>query len=135
MALADRPGCSVWNPGLQPGAIVTWTAACVDGLAQGTGTLTWTVSEGVQTETGRLQDGRRSTGHWVIRLADGDVHEGPYVDGERHGHWVVRSASGTVGEGPYVDGEKHGDWVLRGPDGDPEVWRFENGELVTIVER
>ena len=92
LEISGRPGCYVWNPNPQPGETVTWTAACAGGLAQGTGTLTWTVSEGVQTETGRLQDGRRSTGHWVVRLADGGVQEGPYVDGERHGDWVLRAA-------------------------------------------
>ena len=140
MALADRPGCSVWNPGLEPGATVTWTAACADGVAHGSGTLTWTVSEGIQTNTGRLEAGQFA-GHWVVRFANGNVSEGPmvggepnghwvqrftdggtsegsYVAGERNGHWIHRfAASGNVGEGPYVNGEQTGHWVFRTPDG------------------
>ena len=45
-------------------------------------------------------------GHFVIREADGDVAEGPYVDGERNGNWVVRFANGTVEERLYRDGEQ-----------------------------
>ena len=151
MGISGRSGCYVWNPGLQPGATVTWTA-CVGGVAEGTGTLTWTVAAGIQADTGRLEGGRQ-TGDWVLRQADGTVSEGPYVDGERRGHWIARFASGNVGEGPMVngqqtghwvfrtpdgtvvegpllDGERHGEWVVRRPDGRVEVQRWENGERV-----
>ena len=156
MALADRPGCLVWDPYFQPGATVTWTTACVDGLAQGMGTLTWTVSEGIQTETGRLEDGRQTghwiqrfasgnvgegpyvngvrNGHWVFRFADGGTDEGPMVGGERNGHWVSRYANGNVGEGPYVNDERNGHWVFRTPDGTvvegPVVAGEEHGDWV-----
>ncbi len=106
MALSGRAGCYVWNHGLEPGATVTWTGECAGGMAQGTGTLTWTVAEGIQTDTGRLQDGQ-----WI-------------------GHWVIRYANGDVAEGPFVDGELHGEWVIRRSDGRVDVWRFENGERV-----
>ena len=130
MALAGRPGCSVWNPGLQPGATVTWTAACVDGVAQGTGTLTWTVSEGTQTETGHLQDGKYNGG-WVLRFASGNVAKGPFENGEQNGHWAVRAPDGRVEEGPMVDGERHGDWVLRDVDGNVLArGRYVDGQLV-----
>ena len=158
MEIAQQPGCYVWQSSLTPGATVTWTGECVGGFAQGAGTLTWIWDGGRRTDTGHLVVRGKQTGDWVLRLADGgveegpyvagarhgdwvvrrpngDVHEGPYVDGEPHGHWVVRSANGNVGEGPYVDGELHGDWVLRGRSGHVDVWRFENGEFVTIVER
>ena len=129
MEISGRPECHVWNPSLQPGATVTWTAACAGGVAEGTGTLTWTVSAGIQTDTGRLEGGRQ-TGHWVTRQADGTVAEGFYMDGEREGHWIGRFPDGTVGEGPMVDGKQHGDWVFRDPNGDTSVRRFENGVRV-----
>ena len=34
MEISGRSGCYVWNPSLQLGATVTWTAACGDNLAQ-----------------------------------------------------------------------------------------------------
>ena len=61
-------------------------------------------------------DGKRH-GHWMVRFAEGDAEEGPYVDGKRHGHWVLRFASGSVEEGPYVESERHGHWVERSADG------------------
>ena len=129
MAISGRSECYVWNHGLEPGATVTWTGECAGGMARGTGTLTWTVSAGIQTDTGRLQDGQW-IGHWVIRFANGTVAEGPFVDGRRTGHWVERYADGHVAEGPYVDGELHGEWVVRRPDGRVEVQRWVNGERV-----
>ena len=66
---------------------------------------------------GPYVDGKRH-GQWVLRFASGGVEEGPYVDGKRHGQWVLRKANGDVGEGPYVDGKEHGQWVLRAANGD-----------------
>ena len=129
MALADWPACYVWNPSLQPGATVTWTAACADGVAQGTGTLTWTVADGTQTSTGRLDEGK-PTGHWIARFATGLVMEGPYIDGQQTGQWIFRYPDGRVGEGSLVGGELHGEWIMRRPDGSVGIQRWDNGELV-----
>ena len=108
MEISGRPGCYVWNPNPQLSETVTWTGECTGGLARGTGTLTW---GNQQTETGSLQAGRHA------------------------GDWVVRFAGGTVAEGPFVDGNPHGDFVFRTADGDTEVRRYENGQLVEIVEQ
>ena len=73
--VGHRPDCSVRNPGLQPGATVTRTAACADGAVEGTGMLTWTVTEGTQAETGRLEDSRQA-GHWILRWENGERVDG-----------------------------------------------------------
>ena len=80
LEVSQQPGCYIWNPNPQTGETVTWTGQCAGGLAQGMGTATWVSDGSGQTNTGRLQDGKH-TGHWVIRLADGLVAEGPFVDG------------------------------------------------------
>ena len=111
--LESHPGCYTWLLNRVAGRIsATWTAGCSGGLASGSGTLTWVWDRGVSEFTGTLRAGK-GTGHWVLRLPDGGVEEGPYVDGEPNGHWVVRFANGTVWEGPLVDGEQNGHWVLR----------------------
>ena len=152
MAISQRTGCHVWNPGLAPGATVTWTGECAGGFAQGMGTLAWVWDGNRQTATGRLEDGRRNghwvfrfpsgdvqegpmaddvrNGHWILRYADGNVWEGPNVNGERHGRWVIRYADGTVGEGAFVDGNADGTWILRGADGTVEERLFRDGERV-----
>ena len=112
MEPADQPRCYVWNPSLDEGATVTWTAGCNEGFAQGTGTLRWAWDEGESSSEGLLRDGQRH-GNWVQRYSDGTVYEGPYVDGKKHGNWVGRYANGMIFEGPYVNGKRHGNWVQR----------------------
>ena len=76
---------------------------------------------------GPFVDGKKN-GHWVIRLANGNVYEGPFMDGKQHGHWVYRPADGGVQEGPFVGGKRHGPWVLRFADGDVQEGPYVNGE-------
>ena len=127
MEIAQQPGCYVWDLGYAVGATVTWTGPCSDGLAQGTGSLTWVWDGNENVETGQLQDGKYD-GHWVVRRPNGTVEEGPAVDGEQHGHWVVRRPNGQVEEGPYVDGERHGDWTVQWANGRTSIIRWVNGE-------
>ena len=62
--IANLPGCHVWNP--YPEEITfTWSGACADGRASGTGELTWRYKKDGQSKTGS--------------------GEGPYVDGKQHG--------------------------------------------------
>ena len=144
MELAEQPGCHVWNSDLQPGETISWSSNCAGSMAQGTGTIkrAWNEGESTLEATGRLQYGKRQ-GDWVVREANGDVSEGPYVAGLKHGlwverkadgavwkgayvagarqgRWVVRDNYGSVWEGPYVDGMRNGDWVVRYADG--TVW-------------
>ena len=140
--LANQPGCYVWNPNRQPSETATWTGGCSAGLADGQGRLTWeSPPDNRQEQDGMMRQGRPD-GHSLIRDADGDRYEGPYVDGQRNGHWVQRFASGTVFEGPFRDGERNGHWVLRfangnvgeGPYVDGKrnghwVWHFPDGQV------
>ena len=123
MEVESQPECYVWNLSLQTDESATWSGACSEGWAQGTGTLTWTwvrdSEQQTSESTGRLQDGRQQ-GDWVERFANGNVSEGPYVEGQLHGDWVLRYANGNVETGSYVEGERHGDWVLRYADGNVE---------------
>ena len=83
MALADRPGCSVWNPGLQPRATVTWTAACADGVAA--------LLDGCHhAALGRGEGGRDLRSEGVAVAAEHFRHGGR---GARHGR---RSVDGRV---------------------------------------
>ena len=87
MEVSGRPGCYVWNPNPQPGETVTWTAACADGFAQGTGTLTWLFSGRQQIGNGHLRDGKHDGAwHFADRSADGTLieeFEAEYSQGTR----------------------------------------------------
>ena len=152
MELANQPGCYVWNSYFQPDETVTWTAACAEGLAQGTGMLTeaWDGGKKAKEKTGRLvkgkaqgrwayrdQDGTvaegsyeagKRHGRWIERLADGTVQEGSYEAGNRQGRWVLHFASGTVMEGPFVGGNQQGQWVLRFASGNVSEGPYEVGK-------
>ncbi len=112
--LSDQPGCHVWTSNHEPDAMVTWSIDCVDGMAQGTGTLklAWDLDQETIETMGRLRNGKRH-GRWVMHWADGGVSEGTFSRGTRHGRWVERWVNGTVGEGRYVNGKRHGKWVIR----------------------
>ena len=131
MEVTGQAGCYVWNGNLMTDETVTWTGGCSEGRAQGEGTLKWVWEDGEKTSesTGSLTDGKRHHGQWVIRDADGDVQEGPYVDGKMHGQWVLRYAEGDVQEGPYVDGKRHGQWVIRDADGDVGEGPYVDGKM------
>ena len=150
--LPEPEGCYVWNERSFWGSAwsaevaVTWTGAGENGLATGSGILTWDSGEKWERrlkEEGRgsLRDGKKH-GHWLERI---DPHaglhpetvEGPYVDGKRHGHWVESRTSDDstrTEQGPYVNGKMHGRWVGRnestsGRDyGWETIWQY--GEVV-----
>ncbi len=48
---------------------------------------------------------KKQDGHTIIRFENGNVAEGPYVDGVLHGHWVIRNVDSTVEDLQYVNGE------------------------------
>ena len=75
MEVANRPGCYVWNPNPQPEETVTWTGECNGGVAEGSGSLTWTFGGTVQVATGgRLRAGRMD-GTWTVTEQGPDGRE------------------------------------------------------------
>ena len=136
--LTDKPGCYVQLPSPharweENGMIRTWTGECVEGLAEGSGTLEWdALTAGGDTtaawkHTGHLHAGRYH-GEWEEDHTFGVragyyVGRGPYVDGVRHGDWYLYYGVGFSDEGPYVDGQRDGIWVEMGDDRAPHIGR------------
>jgi len=121
----SRTGCKVWNLCPQHDETVTWSGACVDGIANGVGTSVW-YRDGKQTESyeGNLRAGK-SEGHGIMRLGNGSIegewrdghvagqvvlvtskyrYEGGYNAGKPHGYGVLTRASGTVYKGNWTNG-------------------------------
>ena len=98
MEVSNQPGCWMWNPNPAPEETVTWTGGCTDGKASGKGKRVWRFREDGEWKTsegeGELRGGNMNHGHWVRRFFDGEVWEGPYVDGKPHGLWVRRGSGG-----------------------------------------
>ena len=92
--LAEPPGCYFWYTYFSPIITWNWTGSCPKGIAEGRGTLMSTWSGGSSEFSGTLDDGKLH-GHWILRLASGTVHEGPFVNGDMRGRWVERHPDGT----------------------------------------
>src|SRR5437879_6102232 len=84
--IADsRTGCRVWNPKPQPNETITWSGACVDGLASGHGVIEWFV-DGVSTYRyeGEQREGK-ANGRGILTSTAGARYDGMWQDGKPHG--------------------------------------------------
>lgn len=120
--LADeRTGCKIWNAYPEPGESATWDGPCVDGYAEGTGTVQW-FKDG--EPNGRYEGERKSgkaDGYGMNVWSNGDRYEGFWQDDTYHGWGTYAWANGSAYQGDWVEGKKHGDAIYVWPHGD----RFE----------
>ena len=128
LELANKLGCYIFDPYYDPPETATWSGPCAGGVAVGRGTWGWKTSGDSGEATGTLVRGKRH-GRWIIRSANGAVHEGSYVDGKKHGRWVDRYPNGAVLEGSYLGGKRHGNWVARFANGTGLETEYRNGSI------
>ena len=131
LAMAQDPqtGCRVWKPSLMPNDAVTWSGACVNGLADGPGTAQWT-ADGKNTLTyeGTFRYGLIE-GEGKMIAVGGDRYEGHYRDGKRDGHGVYSSNTGERYDGEFKDNKRHGRGTLTSADGGHLEGIFLDGKL------
>jgi hypothetical protein len=114
--IAD-PGnsCRVWNPHPQVGESIKWSGSCVNGLAQGRGSLQWFKDEHpFERDEGEWQDGRQigtGTQVWNEGRYDGELR-----DGEPEGHGVWTLPNGRY-EGDFRNGKPNGKGVFTNVNG------------------
>src|ERR1700682_5638619 len=72
-----KSGCKVWNPHPQPNEAVSWSGACVNGLAQGSGNLQWLKdNKPYEKDEGEWNEGRqfgRGSQDWSSGRYDGEL--------------------------------------------------------------
>jgi len=150
--IADpKTGCRVWNSNPQPGETVNWDGSCLNGRAEGRGTLQWfkdgnpsgryegeyrdgrlsgwgvsTFADGARYE-GEYREGKLS-GPGVFTFADGGRYEGEWRDDKRNGRGIFTSTSGDRYEGEYRDGEPNGRGVFTSASGDRYEGEFRDGK-------
>ncbi|MGI9511398.1 MAG: MORN repeat-containing protein [Anderseniella sp.] len=135
---------------------VTWSGACRDGRATGSGRLEWFVdgkfsgdydgemSDGrfhgkglmrFQVEKGKGFDRLEGTfamgepeGEARFDAANGDFYTGGFHKGERHGMGYYRLVTGEQYYGDFENGQRHGMGFLIDNDGNAFLGQFENGE-------
>jgi hypothetical protein len=102
--ITDEKGCKVWDSMPAPGETVTWSGPCVDGYAEGKGTLIWYV----RGERHSVYQGELKGGHYEGRgtqiWPDGARYEGEWNDERAHGKGTYRAVDGEVCTGNWVDG-------------------------------
>lgn len=103
----NQPGCHAWNSGPRPNKTITWSGACVDGIASGEGRMVLRDSGGTVTYAGRIRDGKYD-GRGTHTLPNGDRYEGEWRDGKRHGRGTYTWPVGDRYEGGWRDSKMHG---------------------------
>jgi hypothetical protein len=99
-------GCKVWNPHPQPNETAAWTGACVDGLAQGAGSLQWlNNNKPYEKDQGEWNQGRQS-GRGTQDWGSGR-YEGELLNGEPHGRGVLTLQSARYA-GEFSGGKPNG---------------------------
>ena len=113
--LANQPGCYLWDEYYDPGVDAPrWNGGCSDGLANGTGTVTWQLNGRSVRLTGPVRNGKHH-GCTAVSPSDDWDEKGRYVDGQRQGRWDWYDETGRhTGSVVFKDGE------LVAPYPDPE---------------
>lgn len=108
-------GCKVWNPHPQSNETVSWSGGCVDGLAQGPGTLQWLSNnkphEKDKGEWNKGQQSGRGTQVWPSGRYDGDI-----LNGEPQGQGAMTLLSAHY-EGEFRGGKPNGTGAVTNLEG------------------
>jgi uncharacterized protein YceK len=132
--IADKKtGCKVWNQQPGPNEAVTWSGKCVNGFAQGNGTLQWH-KNGIKTDkyVGNYVEGKMHGKGKHTWVSSGNVYEGDWVDNKRHGYGkALLAASGSIYEGDWVDGDMHGYGIKWKADGQIQNGIWKNHKFIS----
>jgi hypothetical protein len=108
-------GCKVWNPHPLPEETVSWSGACVDGLAHGPGSLRWLRgAKTLEKDDGEWSKGRqtgRGTQDWNSGRYDGEL-----ANGEPRGRGIMTLSSARY-EGEFRDGKPNGEGTVTNLEG------------------
>ena len=153
--LTDQPDCYFWDEDFYASGASSWSGSCLDGLADGAGTLEvnrgfslfggntysysgtfvagkrngeWLRKHSAESEAGQFVDGLRN-GLSIVRNERGQVIEiSSYEDGKLSGYRMVRNFRGELlREGIYVNGRKNGEWIYGRLHGFTEQGPYVNG--------
>jgi hypothetical protein len=104
--IADsKSGCKIYNAVPRPNESISWDGPCVNGIAQGHGTLQWIENRrNGEREEGDFVDGKMN-GHGVSMWPNGSRYEGDFVDSRFSGHGIWTWSNGNRYEGDFVDGK------------------------------
>jgi hypothetical protein len=111
-------GCKVWNETPGPGDSISWSGGCVNGLAQGQGTLQWFESGKPTSHYEGSYHAGKMDGHGVFTMANGDRYEGAFKDDEFNGYGIYTWASGERYDGMWADNKPNGQGIKTESNGE-----------------
>lgn len=113
-----KTGCRIRNPAPQPRETVTWSGACPNGIAEGTGILQWFDDDRPSDRyEGELRDGWENGRGVATSTVIADRYEGQWRDGWRHGQGIYTFANGDRYEGHWFEGLRAGQGTMVWEDG------------------
>ena len=123
-AIDTSTTCRVWNPHPQLNETVRWTGACVNGFAQGAGSVRWFRDNvAFETDDGEWREGYqigKGTQAWPTGRYDGELvgsephgrglfvlqalrYEGEFRNGKPNGAGTLTTSNGSF-QGNWIDG-------------------------------
>src|SRR5690242_10870335 len=103
-----KTGCRIRAANPNPSLSISWSGPCVDGLADGEGTLRSFNGGKLELDyTGTVKKGVLD-GHGFIKFASGETYDGDIRDGTLTGRAVYTWPNGDRYEGDYRQGHRTG---------------------------
>ena len=113
-----KTGCRIRNPAPQPRESVTWSGACPNGIAEGTGVLQWFDDDRpTDRYEGELHNGWENGRGVATSTVIADRYEGQWRQGWRHGEGAYSFANGDRYEGDWLEGMRTGRGTMVWADG------------------
>ncbi len=109
--MRDQQGCKVANPHPKPGESVEWSGQCLEGYADGQGTLQWFVNGSPGTRYEGTLHGGLIAGHGKLTMPDGASYDGSWLAGKPDGRGIHASGQHAIVNrngrrpGPGPDGQ------------------------------
>ena len=114
-AIDTSTTCRVWNPHPQIGETIKWLGACVNGFAEGTGSVRWFKnSVPFETDEGEWREGYQ-VGKGKQTWPSGS-YEGEFANSEPSGRGIFVLQNLRY-DGEFRNGKPNGTGALTGPNG------------------
>lgn len=123
----DANGCQVFDPNPRPQETFTWSGGCIEGFADGSGVLQWSLDEKPSTRLEVTLVRGKAEGPGSSVGANGLRFEGRFSNGERSGKGVMIWPNGDRYEGTWLLGERTGAGMLTRTNGGRYEGDFLNG--------
>ena len=124
-----KSGCAGFDAHALPVDAITWSGNCVDGLASGPGTMTFS-SQGKFFESlaGDFDHGVALNGYVKVKFANGSSYEGDKVAARKEGTGLLTTVEGDRLQGQWANDRLNGPGVVTWANGDRYEGEWRDGK-------